>query len=33
MEINVTNWTMLLWEFVVVVIIVFVGYKVFKKLK
>jgi hypothetical protein len=33
MEMYTTNWAMLLWQIVILAAVVFIGYKVFKKLR
>jgi hypothetical protein len=33
MELHTTNWTLLLWQVIMVVAIIFIGYKVYKILK
>jgi len=33
MEMYTTNWAMLLWQIVILATVVFIGYKVFEKLR
>jgi len=33
MEMYTTNWAMLLWQIVILTTVVFIGYKVFKKIR